>query len=653
MKSPIPHLVIVALLTSTCATVLADNSEKSLVDAADSEKLRYVGMPQLSPDGRQVAFDEDGTIFISSLDSPAPRPVTGESSSASNPRWSMDGKHLYFLSDRSEQNQLWRLSIERFGEAEQMSDAEYGLGSATLSPDETRVLLELTDDDLLHDENAEDDAPPPPFVLSRQQFKRDAGAGYLTAGQSSHLHIYDLAADERTQITSGIHDESDASWSPDSNSIVFVSNRETNFDATYRTDIFTVAATKDAEIKRLTNDDASKHSPAWSPDGKHIAYISGGDGVYSVQQLALVPADGGDSRILTAELDRWVSAFEFSADGRYIYFSFDTAGAVHLARLRLRDGHIEKLVEGEVTVNAFDVGPDDTVAINMNGPVDAGEIRLLRRGRLIDLTDLNRAYFDEFLVADKRKVSFESKDGTVVEAFITFPPGYLPGKRYPAILNVHGGPVGQFSWGYSFRAQYLAANGYVVIEPNPRGSTGFGEEYVRAIYRTWGITDYDDVIAAVDYAIAEGIADPARLAVTGYSYGGYMTNVVITNTDRFKAAASGAGHSLIEANFGHDIYQQWYTWELGVPWENREKYDVLSPFLRAGKVTTPTIFLGGRVDWNVPILNAELMYQALSVRGIDTELVVYPDTHHGGWATEYEQDYLQRILAWFDRYLME
>ena len=281
----------------------------------------------------------------------------------------------------------------------------------------------------------------------------------------------------------------------------------------------------------------------------------------------------------------------------------------------------------------------------------ATDVHLLEGKRLTRLTDLNREYFDEILVGQKQKVSFSSTDGTTVEAFITTPPDYDSTRRYPTILNIHGGPVGQFAWGYNFSVQYWAANGYVVVEPNPRGSTGFGEEYIRAIYLTWGITDYDDVIASVDFAIEHGFADPDRLAVTGYSYGGYMTNVVITGTDRFDAAASGAGHSLIEANFGHDIYQRWYMWELGVPWENREKYDRLSPFLRVGNVRTPTLFLGGRIDWNVPVLNAELMYQALQVRGIDSQLVVYPDSHHGGWREEYEKDYLQRVLAWFNQYL--
>ena len=234
---------------------------------------------------------------------------------------------------------------------------------------------------------------------------------------------------------------------------------------------------------------------------------------------------------------------------------------------------------------------------------------------------------------------------------MTKPPGFTPGQKYPTLLDIHGGPVGQFNYGFDFSTQYLAAGGYVVVQPNPRGSTGRGQKFIRGIYQTWGMTDYEDDMAAIDHVIRLGYADPDRLGVTGYSYGGYMTNVVITRTNRFKAAATGAGHSLIAANYGHDIYQKWYSWELGVPWENQEKYARLSPLLQAGRVETPTIFLGGRSDWNVPIVNAELFYQSLKKRGIETELVVYPNMHHGGWTEEFDKDFLQRVRQWFDKHL--
>ncbi|HEX2138656.1 MAG TPA: S9 family peptidase, partial [Woeseiaceae bacterium] len=382
-----------------------------------------------------------------------------------------------------------------------------------------------------------------------------------------------------------------------------------------------------------------------------IAYLSAVDGVYGIAQLTLISPEGGTPRLLTEELDRWVRDFQFSRDGRWIYFRFDNHGGQHLARVRVRDGKIERLLGGARTITAFDVDDAGNVVVRASNMNDADELYRVRDGEAERLTDVNGQYFAGLDLGEKQKVSFESKDGTVVEAFIITPPDFEEGRRYPAILDIHGGPVWQFAYGYDFGAQFLAANGYVVVQPNPRGSTGRGQAYVNAIYRTWGITDYEDVIAAIDHAVETGLADPERLAVTGYSYGGYMTNVVITRTDRFKAAASGAGHSLIAANYGHDIYQRWYNWELGPPWEYRERYDALSPLLQADEVETPTIFLGGRLDWNVPILNAELFYQSLKYRGIDTRLVVYPGMHHGDWDPAYDKDYLERVVAWFDRYL--
>ena len=624
---------------------LADDPRQVTID--DFDRIEAPGQVRLAPDGNSVVFTRDGRLFAMDARRGEPLALTSETSSAWNPRWSAAGDALYFLSDRSGNAQVWKLPIDGFGEAAQVTKAEHGILSTNLSPDESRILLTFSARDLAP-RNEQVDSLPEPLVVTRRQFKRDRGEGYLTAADTRHLYVFDIADGELRQLTDGPFDEVQPEWSPDGNTVAFVSNREDEPGASYRSDIWTIAADGGGGLRRLTDSEGQKSSPTFSPDGRNLAYLDAGDGVYSVPQIAIVPVEGGEPRILTAGLDRWIGRFEFSDDGRFIYASYDNAGSTELARIRIRDGRLQRFIEGEISVWDFDVGPGANLAVIANGRNDAPDVYLLAGSRLRQLTDLHAGYFAEIRVGDKRKARFTSSDGTPVEAFITLPPDYEEGRRYPTILNIHGGPVSQFSWGYSFRAQFFAAQGYVVVEPNPRGSTGFGEAYVRAIYETWGITDYDDVIAAVDYAIEAGYADPDRLAVTGYSYGGYMTNVVIAGTDRFKAAASGAGHSLIEANFGHDIYQQWYVWELGFPWDNREKYDVLSPFLRAGNIETPTLFLGGRIDWNVPVLNAELMYQALKVRGIDTELVVYPGVHHGGWPVEYDKDYLERIVAWFD-----
>jgi dipeptidyl aminopeptidase/acylaminoacyl peptidase len=633
-------------------TAHADETATRVVTIDDFGALKPVGEPALSEDGRRVAYALEGRIYVVPARGGEPRQVTTGASSASAPHWSGDGKSLYFLSDRTGTSQLWKLPLDSFGEAAQVTHLDRGVDTLLLSPDETRLLLSFDDEPAGDEDNGgADEGIRKPWVITRLHFKEDAGDGYLTEWPSAHLYVYDLEAAELTQVTSGRYTESEAQWSPDGSRIVFVSNREEDPDAGYETDLWTVAAAGDASLRRLTSDRRVKSSPKWSPDGRIIAFLLAEDGVYGISRLALVPADGGGVRVLTEEFDRWVQSFEFSGDGRFIYFRFDNHGGQHLARIRLRDGAIERLIEGERNVTAFDIDADGNAVAAIQNMNDAAELYYFgSRSRLDRLTHVNDGYFAARTLGSKEKVSYAVDDGTVVEAFVTKPPQFDSNERYPTILKIHGGPVGQFTYGYDFGSQFLAANGYVVVEPNPRGSTGRGQDFVRAIYRTWGITDYPDVIGAVDHVVGLGYADPDRLYVTGYSYGGYMTNVVITETDRFRAAASGAGHSMIAANYGHDIYQKWYNWELGLPSENREMYDRLSPLLRAGRVVTPTIFLGGREDWNVPVLNAELFYQALRYRGVDTQLVVYPEAHHGGWEPEHSKDYLERIVGWFDRY---
>lgn len=626
------------------------------VTADDLEQIKEPGRPVFSRDGRQLAYVLDERIHVVPAAGGIARAVTSAGSSAWNPRWSRDGRNLYFVSDRSGTSQLWKLPLDSFGEAGQVTSSDIGIDSLNFSKDESRLLLQSTEEAARKPDEEKPDSKesPKPWVITRLEFKEDAGDGYLTGDRSEHLFVLELASGKLTQVTSGPYSESDPDWSPDGRMIVFASNRQQEPDESYKTDLWMVASDsrdKGTTLLRLTNDDRVKSHPSWSPDGRSIAFLSAADGVYGIPQIAVMSASGGPARILTGSLDRWIDSFRWSADGQWIYFVYDQEGGTCLARVRAEDGRLEPLVEGEYNISAFDVARNGAVAVTAEGRNEGPEIYALAKGGLKQLTDINGTFLKSVAIGSKESVSFRSADGTIVQAFVTRPPGFEPGRRYPTILHIHGGPVGQFAWGYSAWTQYFAANGYVVVEPNPRGSTGRGQDFVRAIYQTWGITDYDDLIAAVEHLVALGYADPERLAVTGYSYGGYMTNTVITRTVRFKAAASGAGHSFIYADYGHDIYQKWYNWELGVPWENREKYDRLSPLLHADHVQTPTIFLGGRNDWNVPVLNAELFYQSLRKRGIDTQLVVYPGAHHGDWSAEFDKDYLLRVREWFDKYL--
>lgn len=647
-------LAIVALASFSAAAAEPAAGAPRALTLEDSEAIQYLGDPVISRDGKLVAYAQDRQIFVVPVAGGLPRAVTAKGPNAWSPYWSKDGKSLYFLTNRSSTSQLWRLPLDGFGEAEQLTDVKPAIRRLVFSPDEKRLLLRFADADLAEKDAKSAEEPPKPFVMTRLEFKEDAGEGYLTGDSAQHLHVLEIASGKLTQLTSGAYTEDDPAWSPDGRRIAFVSNREADPDASYKTDLWLVAADntdKGGTLTRLTNDDRVKSSPVFSPDGSTIAFLSAVDGVYGAPQVAVMPAAGGEARLLTAAFDRWVNGIAYSADGQWIYFSYENLGGTRVARVRPKDGRIEAVLEGDESIGGVDFAKGGAVVAEIQAGNRGPELFAFAGGRRTQLTHVNDGFLGKVALGSKESVSFKSADGTDVQAFVTKPPGFVPGKRYPTILHIHGGPVGQFGWGFDFKPQYFATRGYVVIEPNPRGSTGRGEDFVRAIYQTWGITDYDDLIAAVDAAVAAGYADPDRLAVTGYSYGGYMTNTVITRTSRFKAAASGAGHSFIAANYGHDIYQKWYNWELGTPWENREKYDRLSPLLKVGDVTTPTIFLGGRDDWNVPLLNAELFYQSLRKRGVPTELVAYPGMHHGGWTPEFERDYLERVVAWFDKYL--
>ena len=253
------------------------------------------------------------------------------------------------------------------------------------------------------------------------------------------------------------------------------------------------------------------------------------------------------------------------------------------------------------------------------------------------------------------KHTYRSKDGTDLETFVTFPPGFKEGKAYPGILMIHGGPQQQYDYQFDYEAQLLAAKGYVVVMPNPRGSFGYGQAFAEAIIADWGGIDFEDVMAAIDFSIAKGWVDDDRMAVYGWSYGGMMTNNAITKTDRFKAAITVASATLYVANYGHDQYQRWWEEELGLPWlpENREKYDRISPFYSLDKVTTPTLIVGGEEDWNVPIMNSEQLYIVLKRMGVPTELVVYPGQGHVWSVPSYNRDLYERYFAWLKRYVLE
>jgi dipeptidyl aminopeptidase/acylaminoacyl peptidase len=651
-----------------------------LITVDDYFQIREVHDPQLSPDAKWVAYtvktallksdkNEERLWMVPTVGGDA-IPLTAEGTSSSHARWSPDGRLIAFLSERNEgKTQVWLLN-RLAGEAERLTNTPQDVEDFAWSPDSRRLVLVLRDASSEELEDAKENKDKPagekeskdkkktakPWVIDRLQFKLDE-IGYLDR-RRTHLYAFDLAAKVLSQITSGDFDDSEPAWSPDGKSLAFTSNRSTpEPDATYNSDIWVVAADntdKGAHLTQVTTNPGSDSSPAWSPDGKWIAYVTQTDPHlfdYATHHLAVSPAAGGQAKVLTLSLDRMVTIPRFSPDGMFIYFIADDDGMQNVCRISASGGEVTRPVGGRIMVNDYSLAKTGDIVAQVATIDRPDELYSIPDGKLTQITHTNDAFLSQLKLTHGQYVHFKSKDGTIVSGYLYKPVDYVPGNKYPAILRPHGGPVWAYYAEFDHLPQLLAANGYVVLFPNPRGSTGRGQDYAKAIWADWGNKDYQDDMAMVDYAIEQGIADPDKLAVSGWSYGGISTDFIITQTTRFKAAISGAGSAFFTSLYGHDHYQRDYETELGHPWQNKAGWEHVSPFYRVANITTPTLFMGGEIDWNVPILGGEQMYQALKILGRPTELVVYPGEYHEFKTPSHIKDRLERYLAWYAHYV--
>jgi len=642
---------------------MSQTNSKQTLRPSDVYRLKSLSDPQVSPDGKWVAYTvstvdsakdkRNSDLYMVSWDGRETVQLTHGEEGEYAPRWSPDGKYLSFMATRNgdKGTQLWLLD-RRGGEAGKLTNLKGDLQDYVWSPDGQKIALTVKDPDFSDTSKTNTRIP---YVMNRYQFKQDR-SGWIE-GRYTHLYVFDIVTKKVDTITSGNTDEGSPAWSPDGSQLAFVSNRSADPDRNGNDDIWIMEAKKEAPVRQLTTWQGADRNPEWSPDGKWIAYNSSSSKeaftMYGQNTIAVIPSGGGQSRTITALLDRPASDMQWSVDGQSLFFLIEDDRRQHIATIKVADNAIAHITTGDKAFNNISPVPGSNhLVAAMSSPHLPTELYAIENNNVRRLTHLQDSFVNAFRFATVEGFTSVSKDGTRVGNLLYLPADITPGKKLPLVLFIHGGPVAQDDFEFDLSRQVLAAGGFAVAAVNYRGSSGRGVDYTRAIYADWGNKEVMDIIGAANYLVAKGIADENSMGIGGWSYGGILTNYTIATDTRFKAAASGAGSSLQFSMYGVDQYITQYETELGAPWKNPKKWMAISyPFFKADKIKTPTLFMASEKDFNVPMAGSEQMYQALRSLGIPTQLVIYPGQFHGITKPSYQVDRFVRYLAWFKKYL--
>jgi|TARA_B110000263_G_scaffold16206_1_gene13054 dipeptidyl aminopeptidase/acylaminoacyl peptidase len=553
--------------------------------------------------------------------------------------------------------QIWTINTKNLVKR-QITRLKANINDFEWSPDGKKIILVA--ESKASDEKTKKTSikTPEPIVIDRYHFKQD-GNDFL-GDERQHLYLLDINSRTTKQLTKGSSNEFLPSWSPDNKKIAYVT-KTGDMDRTDNYDIYVLEIDSIEDPIQLTTapgSDSANSRPQWSPDGKKIAYLYGDDSAllwYALTELAVIDLDTKINSILTKELDLNTASPQWSDDGQNIYFIIEDNMKSQLAKYSLKDQTISRITPPNYYISGWAKnyvvrnGKIGLILSNTNSP---DEVFFYDEGNLSQQSHHNSELLSSRKILETETISFLATDGEELFGMMIKPDNFDPSKKYPLIIRMHGGPVSQYGLYFSYDWQLFAASDYVVMAINPRGSSGRGLDFQKVIFADWGNIDADDISELADYAISLGYIDENKLGLGGWSYGGMLTNYVIAKDQRFKAATSGAGIANILSGFGDDQYIREYIAEMGTPWDNTETWlRVSHPFLNANKIVTPTLFLVGEKDYNVPLIGSEQMYQALKHLNIPTELVVYPGEHHSFSTPSYNKDVLERYLAWYKKYL--
>ena len=656
---------ILSLLFSICVFISAQsqNAIRSILPT-DVYLWQQIQNPKISPDGKWVLYNLSkadsakdafySRLYMVSIDGKETICLTEQTKNPGAASWSPDGKYISFLTmpkgdgKASEYRQVFVMD-RRGGEPMQLTEVKGDVESYAWSNDGKRLVM------VIGDPSTADTAKSKvrkPYEIDRYKFKQDY-EGYLD-NRKSHLYSFDLSSKKLDTLTRGKFNETDASFSHDGNSIVYVSNITADPDRNSNTDIFLLDLKNNKKITQLTTFKGTNSSPKFSADDTQISFLQttleDNFNMYDQAQLCVSDLKTGKTQILSASLDRPIVAYAWAGDTKMIYALVEDDRKQNILKFDVANGGYTPFTNAEAVYNSLSVNKSGQLTALYSDPNTPNEIYTFENGTPRKVTTIQEQY-----VANTKKIYVKGFQAVASDKNIVTGILYLAdssAKKLPLVLFIHGGPVAQDEYSFDQARQVLAAAGFAVAAVNYRGSSGRGYAYAKSIYGDWGNKEVKDIIAVANHLIKEGIADSSKLAIGGWSYGGILTNYTIATDKRFKAAVSGAGSSFQFTMYGTDQYVTQYDEEIGTPWNNFKKWvDLSYPYLKVTQIKTPTLFMASQNDFNVPVAGAEQMYQAFKHVGIPTELVIYPNQNHGISVPSYIVHRYQRHIDWYNKFL--